>query len=91
MGTISSNEYPQSMFWSKNLKNSYTPVNPSLSIHNSRDSRGYTFHGHVFLMWFQFLYKNLQKGISLDFAKENVTRVIKVPTFCYIGSSAMFK
>ena len=25
-----SNEYPQSMFWSKNKKNRYTPVNPSL-------------------------------------------------------------
>ena len=24
-----SNEYPQSMFWSKNMKNTYTPVNPS--------------------------------------------------------------
>ena len=27
-----SNEYPQSMFWSKNKKNRYTPVNPSFSI-----------------------------------------------------------
>ena len=25
----SSNEYPQSMFWSKNKKNRYTPANPS--------------------------------------------------------------
>ena len=24
-----SNEYPQSMFWSKNKKNRYTPANPS--------------------------------------------------------------
>ena len=28
----SSNEYPQSMFWSKNKKNRYTPAYPSLSI-----------------------------------------------------------
>ena len=27
-----SNEYPQSMFWSKNKKNRYTPENPSFSI-----------------------------------------------------------
>ena len=27
-----SNEYPQSMFWSKNSKNMYTRVNPTFSI-----------------------------------------------------------
>ena len=27
-----SNEYPQSMFWSKNKKNRYAPVYPSLAI-----------------------------------------------------------
>ena len=27
-----SNEYPQSMFWSKNKKNRYIPVNPSFAI-----------------------------------------------------------
>ena len=27
-----SNEYPQSMFWSKNKKNRFTPANPSFSI-----------------------------------------------------------
>ena len=27
-----SNEYPQTMFWSKNKKNRYTPANPSFSI-----------------------------------------------------------
>ena len=27
-----SNEYPQSMFWSKNKKNKYTPANPSFTI-----------------------------------------------------------
>ena len=27
-----SNEYPQSMFWSKNKKNRYIPANPSYSI-----------------------------------------------------------
>ena len=27
-----SNKYPQSMFWSKNKKNRYTPANPSFSI-----------------------------------------------------------
>ena len=26
-----SNEYPQSMFWSKNKKNRYTPANPMFS------------------------------------------------------------
>ena len=27
-----SNEYPQSMFWSKNKKNRYTPAHPSFAI-----------------------------------------------------------
>ena len=27
-----SNEYPQSLFWSKNKKNRYIPANPSFSI-----------------------------------------------------------
>ena len=27
-----SNKYPQSMFWNKNKKNRYTPVNPSFTI-----------------------------------------------------------
>ena len=27
-----SNEYPQYMFWNKNKKNRYTPVNPSFTI-----------------------------------------------------------
>ena len=27
-----SNEYPQSMFWGKNKKRKYTPVNPSFTI-----------------------------------------------------------
>ena len=31
-----SNEYPQSMFWSKNKKNRYTPANPSFPDANSR-------------------------------------------------------
>ena len=38
-----SNEYPQSMFWSKNKKNRYTHANPSFTI--------YSLHGHVFLMF----------------------------------------
>ena len=44
-----SNEYPQSMFWSKNKKNRYTPVYPSFAIYKW-GLRGYTFHGDVFLM-----------------------------------------
>ena len=28
-----SNEYPQSMFWSKNKKNRYTPANPNFTIY----------------------------------------------------------
>ena len=44
-----SKEYPQSMFWSKNKKNRYTPAYPSLAIY-TWGSRGYTLHGHVFLM-----------------------------------------
>ena len=47
-----SSEYPQSMFWSKNNKNRYTPENPSFSI--KRGFKGvymYILHGHVFLMY----------------------------------------
>ena len=44
-----SNEYPQSMFWSKNKKNKCTPSNPSFSI-QKWGTRGYTSHGHVFVM-----------------------------------------
>ena len=42
-------EYPRSMFWSKNKKNRYTPVYPSFAI-QKWGLRGYTFHGHVFLV-----------------------------------------
>ena len=44
-----SNEYPQSMFWSKNKKNRYTPPYPSFAI-LKWGLRGYTLHGHVFMM-----------------------------------------
>ena len=47
-----SNEYPQSMFWSKNKKQMYTPVHPSFTI-NKWDVRGYTLHGHVIIMAYQ--------------------------------------
>ena len=53
-------EYPQSMFWIKNKKNRYTPVNPSFTI-SKFGLRGYTFHRHVFLM----LNSHLQKIISV--------------------------
>ena len=44
-----SNEYPQSMFWSKNKKNKYSPPYPSFPI-LKWGSRGYSLHGHVFVM-----------------------------------------
>ena len=44
-----SNEYPQSMFWSKNKKNMYTRVNPTFSI-QKWGVRGCSLHGHVILM-----------------------------------------
>ena len=44
-----SNKYPQSMFWIKNKKIRYTPAYPSFAI-KKWGLRGYTFHGHVFLM-----------------------------------------
>ena len=49
-----SNEYPQSMFYSKNKKNRYTPANPSFTI-RKWGLRGYTLHRHVFLMHFQII------------------------------------
>ena len=47
-----SNEYPQSMFWIENKKIRYTPVNPSFT-KIQWGLRGYTLHGHVFLMDFR--------------------------------------
>ena len=44
-----SNEYPQSMFWSKKIRKIGIRLqSPVFSIY--KGSRGYTFHGHVFLM-----------------------------------------
>ena len=39
------NEYPQSMFWNKNKKNRYTPVNPSFTIYIKVGFMG------VFIAW----------------------------------------
>ena len=47
--TLEPPRYPQSMFWSKNKKNRYTPAYPSFTI-QKWGMRGYTLHGHVFLM-----------------------------------------
>ena len=44
-----SNQYPQSMFWSKNKKNRYTTWKPQF-FYIKVGSRGYTSHGHVFVM-----------------------------------------
>ena len=46
-----SNEYPQSMFWSKNKKNRYIPSKPQFC-YIQVGLRGYIFHGHVLLMQF---------------------------------------
>ena len=40
-----SNEYPQSMFWSKNKKKKITPAYPSFTIYKW-GIREYLFHGH---------------------------------------------
>ena len=40
--------YPQSMFWSKNKKNWYTPS--YLNCNLKKGFEGYIHHGHVFLM-----------------------------------------
>ena len=52
-----SNEYPQSMFWSKNKKNRYTPAYPSFDI-QKWGSWGYALHGHVFLMFLRHVSKS---------------------------------
>ena len=48
-GKNDKNEYPQSLFWSKNKKNRYIPAYPSFDL-LKWGSRVYTLHGHVFLM-----------------------------------------
>ena len=60
-----SNEYPQSMFWSKNKKNRYTPAYPSFTI-QKWSLRGYTFHGHVFLMLMWLLWFTLCFNVKSD-------------------------
>ena len=49
-----SNEYPQSMFWSKNKKKMYTPVNPSFTI-SKWDVRGSSLHAVVFVIIYNFV------------------------------------
>ena len=44
-----SNEYPQSMFWGRNKKKMYTPVNPSFTI-LKWGLRGSKLYRHVFVM-----------------------------------------
>ena len=46
-----SKECPQSMFWSKNKKNWFTPAYPTFAMWGLR---GCTFHGHVFQFLFLF-------------------------------------
>ena len=47
-----SNEYPQSMFWSKNKKNRYTPAAMIPQFYYIKVGfEGYTLHRHVFLMY----------------------------------------
>ena len=58
-----SNDYPQSMFWTKNKKNRYTHADPSFIMLNLV-LRGYTFQGHVFLM--KALAVNRVIALSLD-------------------------
>ena len=52
-----SNEYPQSMFRSKNKKNRFTPAYPSFAM-KKWCLRGYTLHGHVFLMELTYNYSS---------------------------------
>ena len=48
-----SNKYLQSMFWNKNKNNMYTPAYPSFFFSIQKwGLRGFSYHGHVFLMWF---------------------------------------
>ena len=64
-----SNEYPQSMFWSKNKKNRYTPTN-SVLLYKSGGFRGYSLHRHVFLMYLQptlsFLQYIVENAVEID-------------------------
>ena len=53
-----SNEYPQSMFFSKNKKIKYIPVHTSFTI-QKWGVRGYKSHGHVILMSQKVLLKFL--------------------------------
>ena len=58
------------MFWSKNKKNRYIPANPSFFLYKW-GSRGYTLHGHVFLM-----------NIHSPFKWFNKCRVLSFVSYC---------
>ena len=76
-----SNEYPQSMFWSKSKKNRYTPAYPSFA--KKWDIRGYILHGHVFLM------KYISNFVFYDTGKMlicNASGTVKVAVGLFDGS-----
>ena len=101
-----SNEYPQSLFWIKNKNNRYTPVNPSFTFIKV-GLRGYTFHGHIFLMYPHFLrhlrsdffyiggrHMKLQQYLSsmeIHQFLRHMSRLMRKPTMWFPNSLAQTK
>ena len=71
-----SNEYPQSMFWSKNKKNRYTPAYPRFAIYteqkkkrNNRPPRIFEFKGKTLIISGLLLYDSHSWDIRVYHAR----------------------
>ena len=93
-----SNEYPQSMFWSKNKKNRYTPAYPSFTILKC-GLRGYTFYGHVFPIISGFDDISCEKTVEVSDYYKDITKMYMIervfgqvfPQFKKLNSSTAIK
>ena len=70
-----SNEYPQSMFWSKNKKKSI-PLHTPVLLYKNGGVRGYTFHEHVVVTYAHPLYGYKLKALSQPFLLFHLTTTI---------------
>ena len=81
-----SNEYPQSMFWSKNKKIMYTPVNPSFTI-EKWGVRGCSLHGLVFVMDLSNkIFLRSYGSVQIEGNPRTLERTILLKTSIYLRS-----
>ena len=66
-----SNEYPQSLFLSRNIKKMYTPVHPSFTI-QMWGLRGSKLYKYVFVMEMSNLFSGKNKKIVLQMSSAEI-------------------